>query len=50
MQVEHGQEALGAVTKPNHYQAIIDYVTKAAQPIDKYSHQPRLYRLSYNFV
>ncbi len=46
MQVEHGQEALGAVTKPNHYQAIIDYVTKAAQPIDKYSHQPRLYRLA----
>lgn len=34
------------VAKPTYYQAIIDYVTQAAQPVDKFSHQPRLYRLA----
>ncbi len=35
-----------SMDKPAYYQAIIDYVTRAAQPADKFSHQPRLYRLA----
>jgi len=33
--------------KPNHFRpALVDYIREQAQPVDKFSHQPRLYELT----
>ncbi len=34
------------MTEPRYRQALIDYIRKQAAPPDKFSHQPRLYRLA----
>src|SRR5579862_2570884 len=44
------QPALRCMSPPGYRQAIADYIRANAKPPDKFSHQPRLYRLASEII